>query len=98
MTAPQPAGLRLAVERRSHPALLWLSSKPKLLLPVASVLLLVGGLALPPTAGVPLLVLLGLVVAWLSYLSWPAVQGRARWIRVALLAMLGLALVSRLAG
>ena len=75
----------------------WLSQRPKVLLPLLSVALLIGGLALPPAAGVPLLVALLLIVAWLVYLSWPVVEGRARLIRVVLLGMLVAAIVGRVA-
>lgn len=87
---------RREVSRLSAPALAWLSLRPKVLLPLASVALLIGGLALPPSAGVPLLVLLLLLVGWLSYLSWPAVVGTARLVRLVLLGMIAFAIISRL--
>jgi hypothetical protein len=76
LPAPTAPGLRGGVERRSAPALLWLSSRPKLLLPVLSLVLLIGGLAAPLPVAVPLLLVLLAVVGWLTYLSWPAVVGR----------------------
>jgi hypothetical protein len=93
--SPPPSAARQEVARRSAPALRWLSARPKLLLPLLSVLLLVGGLALPPGIGIPLLVVLLLIVGWLSYLSWPVVEGTARAIRLALLGLLVFAIVSR---
>jgi hypothetical protein len=87
---------RREVSRLSAPLLAWLSLRPKLLLPLVSVGLLIGGLALPPPVGVPLLVLLLLVVAWLSYLSWPVVVGPARVVRLALLGLLLVAIFSRI--
>ena len=89
--------VRRSVERRSAPLLVWLSSRPKLLLPVASLLLLVGGLAAPPVVGVPLLLVLLAVVGWLTYLSWPVVEGGARVLRVVTLGLLLAAVLSRLA-
>lgn len=91
-----PSPTRREVSRLSAPLLAWLSLRPKVLLPVVSVALLIGGLALPPPIGVPLLVLLLLIVAWLSYLSWPVVAGTARFVRLALLGLLVLAIVTRL--
>ncbi len=83
--------------RVSAPVLRWLSQRPKFLLPILSVGLLVGGLALPAAVGVPLLVALLLLVAWLVYLSWPVIEGPARLIRLLLVGLLVVALVNRLA-
>lgn len=98
LTPPPPStGLRRTVERRSAPVLVFLSHQPKLLIPVVSVVLLVGGLALPSAYGAVCLGLLMLLVGWLSYLSWPAVVGPARAVRLVTLALLGGVLVQRLA-
>jgi hypothetical protein len=94
---PQPApGLRGRVERASAPALLWLSARPKFLLPVTTVVLLVVGLAAPTPVGVPVLVLLVLLISSLSYLSWPVVEGAARLLRLATIGLLIAAIVGRL--
>ena len=90
-----PTTLRATVERRSVPVLLWLSSRPKVLLPALVVVLLIGGLAAPPAFGVPLLVLLALLLLWLTYLSWPALDGGARALRVAMLLLSVVAVVQR---
>lgn len=95
--SPPPSAVRREVSRLSAPVLRWLSQRPKVLLPLLSVALLIGGLALPPAAGVPLLVALLLVVAWLIYLSWPLVQGPARLLRLVLLGLLVVAILSRVA-
>ena len=87
--------LRRNVERTSAPALLWLSSRPRFLLPALVAVLLIGGLAAPPPYALPLLLALGLLLLWLSYLSWPALDGRARMLRAAMLALIGVALVQR---
>lgn len=89
-------GLRGAVERRSAPLLVWMSSRPKVLLPLLSLALLVGGLAAPLPVAAPLLLLLLAVVGWLTYLSWPVVQGGGRVVRVATVGLVALALVLRL--
>lgn len=94
---PTPAtGLRPKAEQLSEPALRWLTARPAFLLPACSLLLLVAGLAAPPRIGVPLLVVLGLLVGWLSFLSWPAVGRPARILRAVMLALLLVALVGRL--
>lgn len=87
--------LRRTVERRSAPVLLWLSSRPRFLLPLLVAGLLIGGLAARPPYGVPLLGALSLLLLWLSYLSWPALDGRARVLRAAMLALIAVALVQR---
>ena len=87
--------LRRTVERRSAPVLLWLSSRPRFVLPVLVAVLLIGGLAAPTPYALPLLVALGLLLLWLSYLSWPALDGRARMLRAAMLALVVVALVQR---
>jgi len=81
---PQPApGFRGTVERISAPVLLWFSSKPKVVLPALTVLLLLVGLVAPPVVGVPVLLALALLIGWLSYLSWPVVDTAPRLLRVA---------------
>ena len=87
--------LRRTVERASAPVLLWLSSRPRFLLPLLVAVLLIGGLAAPPAYGLPLLLLLALLLLWLSYLSWPALDGRARMLRAAMLGLIAVALVQR---
>ncbi len=87
--------LRRTVERHSAPVLLWLSSRPRFLLPALVAALLIGGLAAPATYGRPLLLVLGLLLAWLSYLSWPALDGRGRLLRAAMLALIAIALLQR---
>lgn len=100
-STPVPAvtatGLRGTVERRSAPVLAWLSARPRLLLPLLSLALLVAGFAAPPAVGVPLLVLLVLVVAWLTYLSWPVIAGGARAVRLVTLGLLLVAVAMRAA-
>jgi hypothetical protein len=87
--------LRRTVERASAPVLLWLSSRPRFLLPALVAVLLVGGLAAPAAIGWVLLLVLALLLTWLSYLSWPALDGRARALRAAMLALIAVALVQR---
>ncbi len=93
---PQPApGLRGKVERASAPVLLWLTTKPKFLLPLLVAVLLIAGLAAPPAVGAPLLVLLTLLIGWLSYLAWPTIQTAPRLLRVATVGLLVAAIVGK---
>jgi hypothetical protein len=93
----QPApGVRGKAERASAPALLWLSSKPAFLLPLLTVVLLVVGLAAPTAVGVPVLLLLAALVGWLSYLSWPVVQGVQRALRLGTVGLVLAAVAGRL--
>ena len=95
----QPApGLRGKVERASAPVLLWLSARPRFVVPVLSAVLLIGGLAAPVAVGVPLLLLLVLLVGWLSYLSWPVVEGFQRFLRVGTIGLVLAAVAGKLSG
>jgi hypothetical protein len=94
MSSPSPA--RAAVEKRSAALLVLLSHQHRAVVPLVSVALLIGGLALPAAAGVPCLLLLAAFVAWLTYLSWPAVVGQARAVRVGTLLLILVAAASRL--
>jgi hypothetical protein len=88
--------LRPTVEKRSAPVLVLLSQQPRVLVPVLSLLLLIGGLALPPVAGVVCLALLLAFVGWLTYLSWPVVVGQARLLRFVTVALIVFAIAKRL--
>jgi hypothetical protein len=88
--------IRAAVEKRSAPVLVLLTQQHRAIVPVVSVLLLIGGLALPVPAGVACLALLAAFIGWLTFLSWPAVVGQARAVRVLTLLLLLAAIVSRL--
>ena len=95
---PQPApGMRGEVERRSAPALVWLSARPKFVLPLLTVVLLIAGLAAPPGLGVPILLVLVALVGWLSYLSWPVVEGVQRLVRLGTIGLVLAAIVGKLA-
>ncbi|MEX2289468.1 MAG: DUF6703 family protein [Mycobacteriales bacterium] len=95
----QPApGARGEVERISAPMLLWLSARPRFFVPVLSAVLLIGGLAAPPGFGVPLLLLLVALVSWLSYLSWPVVEGVQRLLRLGTIGLVLAAIAGKLSG
>jgi hypothetical protein len=87
--------LRRAVERHSGLPLAWLATRPRWV-PFALVLaLLVGGLFAPPAIGIALLVLLGVLLGWLTYLSWPQLPAGGRLARLLVLALVVVAIVQR---
>jgi hypothetical protein len=88
--------LRAAVEKRSAPVLVLLSQQHRAIVPLISVALLIGGLTLPVTIAVLCLGVLIAFVGWLTYLSWPAIVGQARVVRVLTLLLLVVALGTRL--
>ena len=80
--------MRAGVERRSAVLLAWLSLQPKLLLPAVVLGLLLLSAFLPPLLSTLCLVPVVALLAWLTYLSWPALDGRGRALR--LLVLVGL--------
>jgi hypothetical protein len=84
------------MERRSGPVLVLLSRQHRAVVPLLTLLLLIGGLLLPPAAGVPCLLLLTAFIGWLTILSWPAIVGTARVVRVATLVLLVAGVISRI--
>ena len=87
--------VRLTVEKHSAPVLVLLSQQHKAVVPLVSVLLLIGGLALPVPMGIACLLLLTALVGWLTYLSWPVIVGQARAVRVATIVLIVVAGFSR---
>lgn len=71
---------------------------PRLILPLIMGVLLLAGLLIPsPLAGL-LLIVLGLLLAWLVALSWPAIEIPSRAIRVLVTLMIFAAAVWKLGG
>ena len=93
MTTP----LRRAVEQRSATLLAWLATRPRWLPFVIVLALLLGGLFAPPVLGAALLVVLLLLLGWLTFLSWPKLPPGGRLARLAVLALVVLAVVQRAA-
>ncbi|MCW2678926.1 MAG: hypothetical protein JWM62_327 [Frankiales bacterium] len=90
--------MRGEVERTSAGVLVWLHSRPKFLVPLLSVVLLLGGLFAPPGIGVPLLLLLAAFVGWLTYLSWPVIVGVQRLLRLSTIGLVLAAVAGKLSG
>ncbi len=96
MTAPAsgPAPtLRTQVEQVSRPLLVRMHRQPRPLVPLVTVILVAVGVLAPlPLAWLALTVVFAFV-AWIAYLSWPAVTAGGRLMRVAMLALVvGLAI------
>lgn len=72
-----------------------LQAMPRLVLPVAALVLLLVGLMAPLRFAVPALVLLIVLVAWLASLSWYALDSRGRVFRVLVVGVMTAGLVAR---
>ena len=85
---PGATGVRKAVERHSAAPLVFMFQLPRWIMPVALVLLLLVGFALPDWRGaLAVLPVLGFV-SWLAYMSWPSLGVKGRLLRVALVTFL----------
>lgn len=93
---PGASATRRSVEGRSARVLLLLHQQPRWLVPGVIAVLLVAGLALGGVAGAALLAVLAVVLGWFAYLSWPALAGQARLLRVAAIAVVVILAVSQL--
>jgi hypothetical protein len=89
-TAPTPPSrsLRTQVETASRPALARLHGLPRLLIPLATlVLVAIGAFASAPLSLLAFAVLF-VFIAWIAYLSWPAVPTSGRIMRLAMLVLI----------
>jgi hypothetical protein len=59
---------------------------PRWLVPIVLAILLVAGLVISGPVGAALLVVLGVFLAWLVFLSWPALPATTRIIRLVIVA------------
>ncbi|HET7326539.1 MAG TPA: DUF6703 family protein [Nocardioidaceae bacterium] len=83
---------------RSYPLLAWLHRQPRWLLPVATVLLALGGLYLPRIVGGICLLLAAALLGLLTSLAWPAISMGTRVIRVVITLLAAAAAVARMTG
>jgi uncharacterized membrane protein len=86
--AVPPSPGRQELERRSLPWLLRLRRIPRWLLLVVVVALAIVGLLLPGWAGAGVLLVVGLLAAWLTALAWPVLKPGARASRVLILGLI----------
>jgi hypothetical protein len=98
--APTPTAspARQSLERWSAVPLVMLHRLPTWVTPVALVVLLLAGLALPFAAAGILLLLLAAFLGWLLALSWPITSTSGRLLRLIAVAALVGAAVARLTG
>jgi hypothetical protein len=98
MSSSQPvSSLRQRLTKISYPYVAKLHGAPKLTLPGITLVLALAGVFAPVVVAVPALVLLGLLLGWLAFLSWPAVTTGPRFIRLFSILVILLFAVSRIA-
>jgi uncharacterized RDD family membrane protein YckC len=79
---PGASETRQAVERVSARPLVFLTQLPKWVLLVILLGLLISGFAVPGLIGAAALLVVGILLGWLAYLSWPSLNTQARLGRV----------------
>ena len=89
---------RRKLEAVSYKPLKFIHSMPRLVLPIVMGALLLAGLLIPSSLAGLLLIVLGLLLAWLVALSWPAIEVSSRAIRVVVIAMIFAAAIWKLGG
>jgi hypothetical protein len=89
---------RARVARASYPYIARLHEMPRWTLPGVSLVLVLIGAFAPPVAAVPTLIVLAVLLAWLGYLSWPAVSTTSRLLRVFAVLVIVFFAISRLLG
>ena len=72
-----------------------LSSMPRPMVPLGTVLLVVIGLFSPLPIAVPALVLVFLFFVWIAYLSWPVVSTSGKFLRGMMLGLIVAMALSR---
>ena len=95
---PDATPFRRAVELRSAKVVVFLRGLPR---PVPGLLvigLVAAGLLAPPVAGGFALLAVSLLLAWLVYLSWPAVPVPGRAVRLVVVALVVAYALVRIAG
>ena len=85
-STPGASERRRAVERFSARPLVFLHQMPRWALLLVVLGLLVSGFAVPGLIGAVLLLLVGILLGWLAYLSWPSINTSGRAGRVVALA------------
>jgi hypothetical protein len=90
--------LRQRLTKISYPYVAKLHAAPKLTLPGITLVLALAGAFAPLVVGVPALLLLALLLAWLAFLSWPAVTGGAKFMRLFSILLILFFAVWRIAG
>jgi 4-hydroxybenzoate polyprenyltransferase len=80
--------MRKKIEVLSTPILLRINTWPRFIVPVLILSFLLIGLFIPGSVGGFFILIVGLFVGWLLYLSWPLLGSRARLIRLGVVALI----------
>jgi Family of unknown function (DUF6703) len=101
--ASPPSGQPTSVTRdrlsaRSRGLLVRLSQLPPIVVPGAVLVLMLVGLMAPLYAAIPALLVVGLFVLWLAYLSWPLLDARGRLLRGVMVGAVIAAMAGRITG
>ena len=83
---PGASETRRAVERLSARPLVFLHQLPRWVVLLVVLGLLISGFAVPGWIGAIALLLVGVLLGWLAYLSWPSINASGRVLRVIALA------------
>lgn len=87
---------RKQIEDVSRPTLIKLSSMPKAVVPLATLVLVSLGMLAPLPIALPALALVAFFFCWIAYLSWPVVSTGGKVLRGLMLGLLVAMAVSRL--
>ena len=90
---PGASGTRQAVERFSARPLVFLTQLPRWVLLLIVLGLLISGFAVPGWIGAIALLLVGILLGWLAYLSWPRINTSGRAGRVVALVCMAVIVV-----
>jgi hypothetical protein len=82
----------------SRALLVRLAGLPSYTVPGAMLVLMVVGLSAPLPLAVPALVIAGLFVLWLAYLSWTVIDAKGRLLRGVMIGLVVGALIGRITG
>jgi hypothetical protein len=88
VSRPASTGNRKQVEDASRPLLVRLSSMPRLLVPLGTLVLVALGLFAPLSIALPALALVFFFFAWIAYLSWPVVPTGGKVLRGVMLGLI----------
>jgi hypothetical protein len=78
---------RKQIEDLSRPTLVKLSTMPKLVVPLGTLVLVVLGLFAPLPIALPALALVFVFFVWIAYLSWPVVSTGGKVLRGVMLGL-----------
>lgn len=95
---PDATPFRRAVERRSAKVIVFLRGLPRPVPGLIVIGIVATGLLAPPVIGGIALLLAALLLGWLSFLTWPAMPGPGRILRLVVIAMVVAYALVRFAG